>query len=151
MKTNIIINKEQKLYVIPGNGFSCLGFTVCYNRAHNLNKELHGINGPLFGTPGPVLGKPGTLKLYKQYQQLIGEAKTLHNKTGWRSKSELIPEFIGNEGRRVQVVTSYDTTERFIIGKSTGFIPTHLEIKKSNSSGGIAVCGYPFKQITFLS
>ena len=150
MKT-LKINKEQKLYVISsGSGYTRLGFDVCYTRAHNLNKELHGINGPLFGTPGPVLNKPGTIKLYKQYQFLINEAKELNIKTGWKSKSELIPEFIGNEGRRVEVITSYGEKSRFIIGKSTGFIPCHLEIKKSNSNGGISVCGYPFKSITFL-
>lgn len=150
MKT-VSLNKEQKLYVLQSsNGYSCLGFEVCYKRAHALNKELHGINGPLFGTPGPVLNKPGTLKLYKQYQTLINEVAELNKNTGFKSNSELIPEFIGREGWRVEVVTSYGETNRFIIGKSTGFIPCHLEIKKRGSSGGCSVTGYPFKSINFI-
>lgn len=150
MKT-VSLNKEQKLYVLAcGGGYSCLGFDVCYNRAHALNKELHGLNGPLYGTPEPVLSKSGTLKLYKQYQLLINEVAKLNKATGYKSKSELIPQFIGREGWRVEVVTSYGETNRFIIGKSTGFIPCHLEIKKRGFSGGCAVTGYPFKSVNFL-
>lgn len=148
---NVTVNKGQKLYVLASNGgYSCLGFDVCYKRAHALNKELHGLNGLLQGIAGPILSKPGTLKLYKQYNFLISEARELNSKTGWKSKSELIPEFIDREGWRVEVKTAYDTVERYIIGKSTGFIPCHLEIKKRGSSGGAAVCGYPFKSVNFI-
>lgn len=143
MKTQIKINKEQQLYVIPcGGGYSCLGFKVCANRAMKLNIELNA---------GITLAHLGSKRLYNQYLALCAKVKVLNAKTGFRSTTELIPEFIGKEGKRVEVVTSYGEKSRFIIGKSTGYIPCHLEIKKSNSSGGGAVMGYPFKSVIFLS
>lgn len=142
MKT-IKINKDQNLYVIPfGGGYSCLGFEVCKNQAIKLNQEL--------GLP-VKLARMGTKKVYVQYRKLVAMIAKKHKVSGYRSTAELIPEFIGKEGKRVEVITSYGEKSRFIIGKSTGFIPCHLEIKKSNSSGGSPVSGYPFKSIIFLS
>lgn len=141
MKT-VTINKEQGVYVIPsGNGYTCLGFDVCITRAAKLAAELN----ELFSA------KRGTMQAYNEYNRLLDVAKLKHIKTGWRSKSELIPEFIGNEGKRVEIIDKYEEKRRFYIGKSTGFIPCHLEILKSNSSGGGGITGYPFKQITFLN
>lgn len=138
----ITINNDQSLYVFNNGGYvSCLGFDVVLNRLRKLSDEM---NAPV----KPV--ERGTLEAYHEYERLTAEAGKRYRETGWRSKSELIPEFIGHEGERVEVVTSYGETERFYIGKSTGFIPVHLEIKKSNSSGGCSVSGHPFKRITFL-
>lgn len=143
MKTNIKANKEQQLYIIPSgkNGFTCLGFDACLNRTKKLAEEI--------GIPVKKVRK-GSISAYNEYLRIIDAARERNEKTGWRSKSELIPEFIGKEGQRVEVVTSWGETTRFYIGKSTGFIPCHLEIKKSNSLGGASVCGYPFQSIKFL-
>ena len=54
---------------------------------------------------------------------------------------------IGLENKRVEVVDAYGETRRFYVGKSTGYIPIHLEISRRNSSGGPAVTGTPFKSI----
>jgi hypothetical protein len=59
-------------------------------------------------------------------------------KTGERSCAELSPQLIGLEGHRVEVVTMHGERRRFIVGKSTGPIPCHLEIKRRDSSGGVA-------------
>jgi hypothetical protein len=140
--SQITINKEQRLYVIPcGKGFTCLGFDVCKRKLFTLANEM-GYT--------PVSKRVGSLKMYNEYQSLIEFARKKNVATGWKSKSELIPEFIGKEGQRVEVVNAYNETERFYIGKSTGFIPCHLQILKSNSSGGGAIMGYPFKKVTFL-
>jgi len=48
----------------------------------------------------------------------------------------LTPQLVGLEGRRVEVVTTYGETRRFHVGKSTGWIPCHLEIHNARSSGG---------------
>jgi len=142
MKKIIKSNKEQSLYVIPeGKGFTCLGFDVCLNRLNKLAAEL-GI------TPKNV--KRGAIAAYNEYTRLTNIARKKNAATGWKSQSELIPEFIGKEGQRVEVVTSWGETERYYIGKSTGFIPCHLEIKRNDSTGGGAVCGYPFQSIKFL-
>ena len=136
-------NKEQQLYVIPSgsNSYSCLGFDVCIDKIHKLSEEL--------GIQVKTLRR-GTIATYKEYIRIIGIVADKNKRTGWVSKSELIPEFIGREGERVEVVTRWGDTSRFYIGKSTGFIPCHLEISRNDSSGGPSVCGYPFQSIKFL-
>jgi len=140
---NVKINKKQKLYVIPcGGGFSCYGFEVLKNKLNRLAME--------YKREDLSVKRSGTIKAYNNYFKIVKIAEKRYKTESYRSKSELIPEFIGNEGRKVEVITSYNEKERYIIGKSTGFIPCHLEIKKRNSSGGSSVCGYPFKSIKFL-
>jgi hypothetical protein len=125
-----------------GGGFSCLGFDVCLTRLTSLAAEL--------GESLPELQR-GSMEVYNEHQRMLDIARKKHTDTGWRSQSELIPEFIGNEGRRVEVITKWGEKSRFIIGKSTGFIPCHLEIKRKDSTGGCAVMGHPFQSIKFLS
>lgn len=50
----------------------------------------------------------------------------------------LSPQLLGLEGWRVEAVTTYGETRRFIVGKSTGWVPIHLEIKTRRSTGGFA-------------
>ncbi len=52
--------------------------------------------------------------------------------------SGLNPQLLGLEGWRVEVNTSYGETRRFIVGRSTGWKPCHLEIHRRDSSGGMA-------------
>jgi hypothetical protein len=49
----------------------------------------------------------------------------------------LTKQLNGLEGWRVEVVTMAGDTRRFIVGKSTGWQPCHLEIKTARSRGGI--------------
>lgn len=55
-----------------------------------------------------------------------------------RDNSGLTPQLVGLEGYRVAVNT--DTAppvhKRFIVGKSTGWRPVHLEVKTRRSMGG---------------
>jgi hypothetical protein len=53
-----------------------------------------------------------------------------------RDLSGLSPQLKGLEGWRVQVVDQFGHTRRFIVGRSTGWRPCHLEVKRSNSHGG---------------
>lgn len=55
-----------------------------------------------------------------------------------RSDAGLTPQLRGLEGWRVEVVTTYGETRRFIVGRSTGWQPCHLEIKRRDSSGGFS-------------
>jgi len=137
------INKEQQLFVLNcGSGFTCLGFDVCQDRTIALAKEL--------GMEDLIPKKKGTKKAYTNYTNLVKIASDRNDKTGWRSQSQLIPELIGKEGHRVEVVDKYGEKRRFIVGKSTGFIPCHLEILKTNSSGGMSVTGAPFKSLRII-
>ena len=54
-----------------------------------------------------------------------------------RSDDALTPQLIGLEGWRVEVTTDYGETRRFIVGRSTGWIPIHIELARRDSSGGI--------------
>lgn len=138
----VTINKEQNLYVIPcGNGFSCLGFDVLMRKAKNLADEL----GLTFKA------KKGTLNAYFEYSEILAAASKKHLQTGWRSKSELFAPFIGNEGKRVEVIYTHGEVQRFTIGKSTGFIPCHLIIKRSNSTGGEALLPQLIQSFKFIN
>lgn len=53
-----------------------------------------------------------------------------------RSDDCLTPQLVGLEGWRVEVTTDYGETRRFIVGRSTGWKPIHLEIARRDSSGG---------------
>lgn len=53
-----------------------------------------------------------------------------------RDNSSLSPQLKGLEGWRVEVVTTYGEKRRFIVGKSTGWKPCHLEIARRTSMGG---------------
>lgn len=53
-----------------------------------------------------------------------------------RDYSGLTPQLKGLEGYRVEVIDNYDEKRRFIVGKSTGWKPCHLEIKRVDSMGG---------------
>lgn len=139
------LNKEQQLYWLKeGNGYSALGFDVCIKRRNALAKELD--------LPQYAMERKGTIKAYNEYLTLVEVARLRHEATNgrWRSQSELTPELIGLEGKRVEVITSWGEKSRFIVGRSTGWIPCHLEIKKSNSMGGGSVTGSPFKSLKVL-
>lgn len=66
-----------------------------------------------------------------------------------RDLSGLSPQLVGLEGWRVEVVTTYDKTRRFIVGRSTGWKPCHLEISRRNAYGGPAA-EKQYKSVTRL-
>lgn len=141
MKTQqVTINAEQELYVIPcGGGYTCLGFDVCAERTRKLAAELQ--NRGVHFAPYLTTAHKGSLDAYDFYQVLLALARKHHEATGYRFTYELCPQLVGLEGKRVEVVTAWGETERFYVGKSTGWVPCHLAIKTRRSSGGCAVTG----------
>jgi hypothetical protein len=61
---------------------------------------------------------------------------TAHERERLRDNSGLTPQLVGLEGWRVEVETTYGEKRRFIVGRSTGWRPCHLEIANRRSSGG---------------
>ncbi len=55
-----------------------------------------------------------------------------------RDLSGLTKQLVGLEGWRVEVETIYGEKRRFIVGRSTGWRPCHLEIARRTSLGGDA-------------
>lgn len=67
-----------------------------------------------------------------------------------RSTDNLTPQLVGLEGWRVEVIDCYRETRRFIVGRSAGWKPCHIELAKRNSHGGPAVHGTPFFKVRKL-
>ena len=88
--------------------------------------------------------------LYKYCPRLMSRAEVVCRENKIRCEIELTPALVGLEGKRVEVVDKYGETRRFIVGKSTGWMPCHLEIKTVRSSGGGCVTGTPFKSVRVL-
>jgi len=63
---------------------------------------------------------------------------SLSEKDDLRDLSGLSEQLIDLEGWRVEVETLHGETRRFIVGRSTGWRPCHLEIHNRVSSGGDA-------------
>lgn len=53
-----------------------------------------------------------------------------------RDLSDLSPQLVGLEGYRVSVLDMDGTERRFIVGRSTGWRPCHLELHNRRSRGG---------------
>ena len=139
------INDEQGLYVLKaGDGFTCLGFTVALQKARAVQRWL--LEKGIVVAPANPLSS-GTAAGYADYTRIMESAERfcLANKT--RCPIELVPQLSGLEGKRVEVVEQNGETRRFIVGKSTGWMPCHLEIKTRRSSGGCAVYGNPFRSV----
>jgi len=70
---------------------------------------------------------------WDRWQQLTPAEKHEH-----RDLSDLSSQLSGLEGWRVEVETTYGEVRRFIVGRSTGWRPIHLEVKTRRSVGGDA-------------
>lgn len=53
-----------------------------------------------------------------------------------RDTSGLNPELIPYEGKRIEARDRYGDVTRFWVGRSTGWRPCHLAIKRSDAHGG---------------
>lgn len=142
--SEITLNNEQRLYVIKCDaGFTCLGFDVCENLSRALAEWiLDNSDGSI-----PAEQPAGTLAAYSRYRELCSIAEELCRNLHVRCNIQLTDQLIGMEGQRVEVVDKYGQKRRFIVGKSTGWMPVHLEIAKRSSRGGPAVTGAPFKTV----
>lgn len=61
-----------------------------------------------------------------------------HERAKLLDLSGLSPQLTGLEGWRVEVETTYGEKRRFIVGRSSGWRPCHIEISRRTSSGGPA-------------
>jgi hypothetical protein len=122
-------------YVIEqaDGGYSCWGFDVVLDRIDRIHTELSG-RGVNFELPTLVRG---SMEAYDTMQNLLHLLEQACEADGERAVFDLSPQLTGLEGWRVEVVTTYGDTRRFIVGKSTGWAPCHLEIARRDSSGGM--------------
>lgn len=145
------INEEQRLYVLKcGDGYTHLGFDVCESRSLRYLAWLESMGRGFTSDIGATIRKKGTKEAYEAYEMICRVAREWSGKTGMRCPAELTEQLIGLEHKRVEVVDKYGETRRFIVGKSTGWAPVHLEIETSKSSGGSAVMGAPFQSVRVI-
>lgn len=124
------INRQQRLYVIKaGEGFSCLGFDYAEKQRMAILAWL--------GMDREAM-RVGTRKHWCAYQQAMSYAFIRYKETGERCPVNLIKELVGLEGKRVELIEE-DGKRRFWVGKTTGWMPTHLEIPRRDSTGGMPV------------
>jgi hypothetical protein len=149
-----LINKEQRLYVHEirndkgkVTGYTCTGFDVLHNRTTRLIDWLteRGYDAP------KMPKRKGTKKAYFAYLAALDRARaaTISSGTGMRCTAELTPQLQGLEGKRVEVETSYGEIRRFYVGRSTGWMPIHLEISRRDSTGGTGA-ERQYKRITVI-
>ena len=148
------INKEQRLYVHEHRngkgkvtGYTCTGFDVLHNRTARLIDWLteRGYDAPRMPK------RKGTKKAYLTYLAALdrAHAAAISSGTGMRCTAELSPQLKGLEGKRVEVETTYGETRRFYVGRSTGWMPIHLEINRRDSTGGTAA-EQQYKRVTVV-
>lgn len=134
------INTEQGLYVMPcGNGYSCYGFDVLDRKARAVAAWIP--------CPAPDT-QPGTSEHFDQCAVIMEQGANWAERKNARCPVELVPDLVGLEGRRVEVVDCYGERRRFKVGKSTGWLPCHLELA---NSGGPAAMGTPYKSVRVVS
>lgn len=128
------INAEQRLYVIPAgkDSYSCLGFDIADKWARQVAQWL---KRPELIPVAPI----GTADHFAQYEAAMDAGRAHNAKTRERCPAQLVPELVGLEGKRVEVTLPDGSKSRFYVGKSTGWLPIHLEIKTRRSTGGGAV------------
>lgn len=103
------------------------------------------------GVPGPDPEKLGTPEGYADYRRILDAGREHHDRSRTRCPAELTPELVGLEGRRVEVVDRWGEKRRFYVGRSTGWLPIHLEIARIDSVGGGGVVGSPFRSVHVVS
>lgn len=134
----LIINHEQRLYVQRSEaGYSCLGFDVVERKIAavaawaGLEVQPH---------------EPGTVGAYDEYLRIMALGAHHSGVTRLRCEAELDPQLVGLEGKIVEVVDNEGETRRFRVGKSTGWMPIHLEIERGDPTGGPGAMG-PYKSV----
>lgn len=126
-----------------GDGVSTLGFGYAETQRAKVAAWLEAEGKPL----ERVEAAPGTLEAFAAYQAAMTAGRAHNAATGRKCHADLTPELSGLEGKRVEVVDCHGETRRFWVGRSSGWLPIHLEIERRNSSGGCGVMGTPFRSV----
>lgn len=125
------INKGQKLYgITKGNYTSYIGFDVAERLRQAVIKWVGKDATPM---------RQGTKKHYNAYRNAMLLGQSHYFMTKQKCEAELTPELIGLEGKRVEVTYPDGDKSCFYVGRSTGWMPCHIEVENNNSSGGGAV------------
>lgn len=126
-----------------GDGFTTLGFAHADSQRAKVAAWLEAEGKPL----ERVEAAPGTPEAFAAYHAAMAAGRAHNAATGRRCEADLTPQLRGLEGKRVEVTEADGTTRRFTVGKSSGWLPIHLEIARRGQSYGESVEGAPFKAV----
>jgi hypothetical protein len=126
------INKEQQSFTVmmKAGGFINYKFDYVDMIVKRLAEEM---------SVKTKIPRKGTKNQYGLYRMLIEQVHRKHGNEHYRSSAGLNPKLVGYEGKRIEVVYKWGEKERFVVGIGIGFIPCHIAIKKSNSTGGCGI------------
>ena len=125
-------SEPMPIYVVKcGGGCS----TISFAHAERLRQAVMAWIGE---AADPM--ETGTEAHYAAYREAMRRGREHAQRTGARCPAELTPQLVGLEGRRVEVTERDGRRRRFHVGRSTGWMPVHLEIATRRSSGGPAAC-----------
>lgn len=82
-------------------------------------------------------GQEGRAHMESSMTQARWDSMTPAERDEVRSDAGLSPQLVGLEGWRVEVTTTYGETRRFIVGRSSGWVPCHIELARRDSRSGI--------------
>lgn len=71
----------------------------------------------------------GTVAAYDTMRILQDALRAEYERTGEQAIAELSPLLIGVEGRAVEVETLDGERRRFVVARSNGFMPHHIELR----------------------
>lgn len=134
--------KHKLWYRKEGSGYSGLGFEYATREVRAASE----ITGRTYDYEAILSGSP---KGFLVWVKAMEEAREVHFQTKRRAEGLLSPQLKGLEGKRVEVVTKYGETRRFIVGKSMGWMPIHLEIARRSSHGG-AGADFEYKSVRVI-
>lgn len=152
------VTMNDSCYVIRHSGadgdsdfLTTLGFDYCNEQTRLMLDWLMSKGHAEAGGWLSLIGRlPNpSIERYQQYRNAADAVRAQVDQTGERCPVNLTPQLIGLEGKRVEVVDKYGERRRFRVGRSTGWIPCHLEIE-GRADGGGPVFGAPFSEVIVL-
>ena len=122
------INKEQQLYVLKCCSIlSSYGFDLLHTKATAVADWMD--------VEAPVAAL-GTEEHFEQCAELMRRGQVYANASRKCCPGNLSPQLIGLEGCRVRVTTDDGEERCFWVAKTTGWMPGHLEVPRSNTAYG---------------
>lgn len=131
------IDHAGRLYVLDhGKGYTCLGFDVAEKWLLGVLAWMPAQKRPIVCAGETEIGTAGRYAFFERVMDAGGKHATA---TATQCPANLIPQLIGLERKRVEVTLPNGERSRFYVGKSTGWLPIHLERKRSTSRDGGSV------------
>lgn len=149
------IDEEHQLYYIKeGEGVTGYGFDNLDRTARRVENWIETetdsseerVSARLWLDRMPEVG---TIQHFEHCNAIMNMGSEFNRRTGKRCNADLVPVLVGLEGKRVECLY-FGERIRFIVGKSTGWMPVHLRIAKRTSTGGDGLVAGEVKDVRII-